>query len=114
MQGSVISPSSRKRRAFFSPSPSMSIAPLKCLTSWKVWPGQPRRLGQIVHTESSGFTVGVSHMGHSRRRLRLPQPPSLAALDQGRDHLRDHVSRPLLHLKSDSAVQGERVDRVRY
>ena len=50
--------------AFFSPRPSMSIAPRKCLTSWKVWPGQPRRFGQIVHTESSGFTVGVPQTGH--------------------------------------------------
>jgi hypothetical protein len=62
--GSLISPSSRKRMAFFSPRPSMSMAPRKCLTSWKVWPGQPRRLGQIVQTESSGFTVGVPHIGH--------------------------------------------------
>ena len=55
----------------------MSIAPRKCLTSWKVCPGQPRRLGQIVQTESSGFTVGVPQIGHFfgglalRRRLPL-------------------------------------------
>ena len=44
----------------------MSIAPLltKCLTCWEAWPGQPLRLGQIVNTESSGLTVGVSHFGH--------------------------------------------------
>ena len=61
---------------FFSPRPSMSIAPRKCLTSWKFWPGQPRRLGQIVHTESSGLTVGVPHIGHffggRALRSRLP------------------------------------------
>jgi hypothetical protein len=31
---------------------------------WKFWPGQPRRFGQIVNTESSGLTVGVPHAGH--------------------------------------------------
>ena len=38
----------------------MSIAPrlTKCLTCWKVWPGQPVRFGQIVNTASSGLTVG--------------------------------------------------------
>ena len=63
---SAIRPSSRKRSACFSPSPSMSIAPLltKCLTCWKDWPGQPERLGQIVKTASSGLTVGVPQAGH--------------------------------------------------
>ena len=44
----------------------MSIAPLltKCLTCWKDWPGQPARLGQIVKTAPSGFTVGVPQAGH--------------------------------------------------
>ncbi len=32
--------------------------------SWNCWPGQPVRLGQIVNTPSSGFTVGVPHRGH--------------------------------------------------
>ena len=32
--------------------------------SWKVWPGQPRRFGQIVHTESSGLMVAVPQIGH--------------------------------------------------
>ena len=54
----------------------MSIAPRKCLTSWKFWPGQPRRLGQIVQTESSGLTVGVPQIGHffggRALRSRLP------------------------------------------
>ena len=54
----------------------MSIAPRKCLTSWKFWPGQPRRLGQIVHTESSGLIVGVPQIGHffggRALRSRLP------------------------------------------
>ena len=63
---SEISPSSRKRQACFSPSPSMSIAPLltKCLTCWNDCPGQPVRLGQIVKTPSAGFTVAVPHIGH--------------------------------------------------
>ncbi len=78
--------------AFFSPRPSMSMAPRKCLTSWKVWPGQPRRFGQMVHTESSGFTVGVSQTGHLLGGLGLPQSLALAPLDQRRDHLRDHVA----------------------
>ncbi len=54
----------------------MSIAPRKCLTSWKFWPGQPRRLGQIVHTESGGFTVGVSQIGQrfGGRALRRRRP----------------------------------------
>ena len=60
----VISPSSRKRRAFSSPSPSMSIAPTKCLTAWKTWPGQEARFGQIVQTPSSDLTVGVPQAGH--------------------------------------------------
>ena len=63
---SAIRPSWRKRSACFSPRPSMSIAPLltKCLTCWKDCPGQPARLGQIVKTLSSGFTVGVPQAGH--------------------------------------------------
>ena len=63
---SAIRPSSRKRSACFSPSPSMSIAPLltKCLTCWKDWPGQPVRLGQIVKTAPSGLTVSVPQAGH--------------------------------------------------
>ena len=53
----------------------MSITPTKCFMSWKLWPGQPRRFGQIVKTAPSGLTVGVPHAGHSfggltfRRRL---------------------------------------------
>ena len=46
------------------------------MTSWKFCPGQPRRLGQIVHTESSGLIVGVPHIGHflggRALRSRLP------------------------------------------
>ena len=42
----------------------MSIAPTKCLTAWKTWPGQPVRLGQIVQTPPSGLTVGVPQAGH--------------------------------------------------
>ena len=42
----------------------MSIAPTKCFTAWKSWPGQEARLGQIVHTPSSGLTVGVPQAGH--------------------------------------------------
>src|ERR687885_557205 len=63
---SPISPSERNRRAFSSPRPSMSMVPLatKCLTCWKTCPGQPLRLGQRVHTPSSGLTVGVPHAGH--------------------------------------------------
>ena len=55
----------------------MSITPAKCFICWNVWPGQPRRFGQIVQTPSSGFTVGVPQAGHSfggralRRRLPL-------------------------------------------
>ena len=44
----------------------MSIAPfeMKCFTAWNCCPGQEVRLGQIVHTPSSGLTVGVPHDGH--------------------------------------------------
>ena len=42
----------------------MSIAPTKCFTAWKTWPGQPVRLGQIVQTPVSGLTVGVLQAGH--------------------------------------------------
>ena len=42
----------------------MSIAPTKCLTAWKTWPGQPARFGQIVQTPPSGLTVGVPQAGH--------------------------------------------------
>ena len=59
-----ITPSVRKRRTFSSPRPSMSMAPTKCLTAWKTWPGQPVRLGQIVHTPPSALTVGVPQAGH--------------------------------------------------
>ena len=72
----------------------MSIAPRKCLTSWNVCPGQPRRLGQIVHTESSGLTVGVPHIGHFFGGLGLAQPLALATLDERGDHLGDHVAGP--------------------
>ena len=46
----------------------MSIAPREtnCLTAWNSCPGQPARLGQMVHApppSSSGRTVGVSHAG---------------------------------------------------
>ena len=61
---SVIRPSCRKRIAFFSPRPSISSAPRKCLISWNCWPGQPARFGQIVNTPSPGFTVAVPHNGH--------------------------------------------------
>ena len=63
---SAISPPRGSVSACFSPSPSMSIAPLltKCLTCWKDWPGQPERLGQIVKTASSGLTVSVPQAGH--------------------------------------------------
>ena len=59
-----ISPSSRKRCAFFSPRPSMSSAPRKCFTCWKIWPGHAARFGQMVKTPSSGFIVGVPQSGH--------------------------------------------------
>ena len=74
------------------PAPRCPSTPRKCFTCWKVCPGQPRRFGQIVHTESSGLTVGVPHAGHFFGGLALSQPLALAALDQRRDHLRDHVA----------------------
>ena len=72
----------------------MSIAPLltKCLTCWKVWPGQPVRLGQIVKTLSSGLTVGVLQIGHLLRRLRLRRA-RIRAREFRRDHLGDDVAR---------------------
>ena len=61
-----ISPSLRNWPTRSSPRPSMSIAPrlTNCFTAWNSWPGQPVRLGQIVHTPSSGRTVAVPHAGH--------------------------------------------------
>ena len=41
----------------------MSIAPTKCFTAWKTWPGQPALFGQIVQTLPSGLIVGVSQAG---------------------------------------------------
>ena len=95
---SAIRPSSRKRSACFSPSPSMSIAPLltKCLTCWKDWPGQPARLGQIVKTAPSGFTVGGPAGRALLRRLRLAGALVLAR-QLRRDHLGDHVAGPHHH-----------------
>ena len=91
-----ISPSLRNWPTRSSPSPSMSIAPrlTNCFTAWNSWPGQPVRLGQIVHTPSSGRTVGVPHAGHfsgafGQRRALL----ALLRLGGGRDHARDHVAR---------------------
>ena len=90
---SAIRPSLRKRRTFSSPRPSMSIAPTKCLTAWKSWPGQEARLGQIVQTPSSGLMVGVPQAGHLAggfgRRARFLR---LLRLGRRRHHLRDHVA----------------------
>ena len=108
---SAIRPSSRKRSACFSPSPSMSIAPLltKCLTCWKDWPGQPARLGQIVKTASSGLTVGVPQAGHFFGGFGLARA-LLAALDQRRDDLGDHVAGPHHHdLVADPDVLARQV-----
>ena len=92
---SAISPSSRKRSACFSPSPSMSIAPLltKCLTCWKDWPGQPERFGQIVKTAPSGLTVGVPQAGHFFGGFGLRALLVLARQFR-RDDLGDHVAGP--------------------
>ena len=74
----------------------MSIAPreTKCLTCWNTCPGQPARLGQIVHTPPSGLTVGVPQAGHfsggfggAERLL------ALLRLGRGRHDARDHVAR---------------------
>ena len=83
--GSAIRPSWRKRSACFSPRPSMSIVPreTKCLTCWKVWPGQPRRLGQIVNTASLGL---------DRRRCRTPGTSSAGCALRRRFPLRFWIS----------------------
>ena len=89
----------------------MSIAPLltKCLTCWKGWPGQPARLGQIVKTASSGLTVSVPQAGHFFGGFGLRALPS-AALDQRRDHLRDHVAGAHHdHLVADADVLARQV-----
>src|SRR5918995_1109291 len=81
---SRIRPSPRKRRTFSSPRPSMSIAPTKCFTAWKTWPGQEARFGQIVHTPSSGLIVGVPQAGHSLGGSGTgPRPLALWALAVG-------------------------------
>ena len=73
----------------------MSIAPLltKCLTCWKDWPGQPARLGQIEKTASSGLTRWeCRRLGISPAAWASPGACPSPALDQRRDHLRDHVA----------------------
>ena len=59
---------------------------------WNCWPGQPVRLGQIVKTPSSGFTVGVPQSGHFFGGFGFRSALALALLDHRRDDLRDHVA----------------------
>ena len=71
----------------------MSIAPTKCLTAWKTWPGQPARFGQIVQTPPSGLiggrAAGGALRGGAGGALPLLRPLRLRGR---RHHLRDHVA----------------------
>ena len=62
------------------------------MTCWNVCPGQPRRFGQIVKTDSACLDRRGAAGRALLRRARPPQAPALAALDQRRDHLGDHVA----------------------
>ena len=89
----------------------MSIAPLltKCLTCWKDWPGQPARLGQIVKTAPSGFTVSVPQVGHFFGGFGL-RGALCARCEQRRDDLGDHVAGPHHHhLVADPHVLARQV-----
>ena len=73
-------------------------------------PGQAR-FGQIVKTESSGLTVGVSQTGQRSGGVRLRRAVgALGHVRRRRDHLRDHVAGAQHdHLLADAQVLAREV-----
>ena len=117
---SEIRPSWRKRKAFFSPSPSISRAPRKCLTCWKLLAGATG----AVRADREDAVLRLHRRRPAKRallgRLRFARA-LLAPLDDRRDHLGDHVAGAhhhdlvadpdVLPLQVLLVVQGRRPDR---